>query len=195
MNAPPVGSRVELTHDVERYPHFVAAAGSTGTVVDIGDPNIYAVRLDEPLAGAEEWSNEVHWILDTGDDPSGAVRSLATAADFVNLDALYAANIRELQNIVAAGGPTALIEAAGAELERRGYAVEEADEQERAYELASADVVLALTRDEADLLAGVLAEHVEDRHDRDHASDEDRAAWLEHAAEVDRLLERLEVRS
>jgi hypothetical protein len=63
MSAPAAGSRVELVVDVDRYPHFVAPAGSTGTVVDHGDPQIVlAVRLDEPLAGAEEWDNEVHWL-------------------------------------------------------------------------------------------------------------------------------------
>lgn len=71
--APPIGARVTLRHAIDRYPHFIAPAGSTGTVVDIGDPNIYAVRMDETLPGAEDWSNEVHWILDTGDDPASAL--------------------------------------------------------------------------------------------------------------------------
>jgi hypothetical protein len=69
MSAFPVGSRVRLVHDVERYPHFIARAGSVGTVVDIGDPQIFAVRLDEFLPGAEGWGNEVHW-QNYADDPS-----------------------------------------------------------------------------------------------------------------------------
>ena len=57
------GDRVELVVDVDRFPHFVAPAGATGVVVDLGDPQIVlAVRLDAPLAGAEEWDNEVHWL-------------------------------------------------------------------------------------------------------------------------------------
>ena len=64
-----IGQRVRLRHDVDRFPHFIAAAGSTGTVVDVaGDMSIFAVRLDEPLAGAEEWDNEVHWYIENGDD-------------------------------------------------------------------------------------------------------------------------------
>ena len=59
---PAIGDRVELIVDVDRFPHFVAPAGSTGTVVDVGDSQIVlAVRLDEPVDGAEDWDNEVHW--------------------------------------------------------------------------------------------------------------------------------------
>lgn len=72
----PAGSRVVLTEYVERYPHFVVSAGSLGVVVDIGDPNILAVRLDERLEGAEDWANEVHWILDAGDDPARSLRRI-----------------------------------------------------------------------------------------------------------------------
>lgn len=77
---PATGTRVRLTVDVDRYPHFVAPKGATGTVknpsrrgglpVHVGDPNIFAVCLDETLAGAEDWNNEVHWWLDNGDDPT-----------------------------------------------------------------------------------------------------------------------------
>lgn len=155
MTAPAVGARVALTHDVERYPHFVAPAGAVGTVVDHGDPNLYAVRLDELLEGAEEWANEVHWILDAGDDPTADLHVVTDAAedDFVNRDALREASAAELGQIVAAGGPTALIVAAGAELASR-----EDDEQGRAYEIASAEVVLTLTRDEAATIAEVLGD-------------------------------------
>lgn len=119
---PAPGTRVRLARDVDRYPHFIAAAGSVGTVVDIGDANIFAVRIDEHLPGAEEWENEVHWILDAGDDPSGDVEQVdaASAADFVNRDALRAASDDDLWDIVAAGGPAALIDAAQAEISARG---------------------------------------------------------------------------
>ncbi len=62
----PVGSRVVLARDVERFPHFVAPAGASGTVTvnDVTPPSaelLLCVRLDEPLQGAEEWRNEVAW--------------------------------------------------------------------------------------------------------------------------------------
>jgi hypothetical protein len=63
---PVVGARVRLRHDEDRYPHFVARAGSLGTVTESGD-DLVAVRLDEPLEGAEEWSNEVHWYPSNDD--------------------------------------------------------------------------------------------------------------------------------
>lgn len=55
------GTRVRLTQDVERYPHFVAPQGAKGTVTKSRD-DLVAVQLDEPLNGAEEWDNEVQWF-------------------------------------------------------------------------------------------------------------------------------------
>jgi hypothetical protein len=170
MSRPAIGSRVELVADVERYPHFIAPAGATGVVVDLGDPGIVlAVRLDEPLAGAEDWRNEVHWhdgdaeLNDMSVDEYLAlyVREVEappapTSADFVRHDAIAAASIAELRGILRDGGPTVVIDAARAELERRGDKVDEADESERAYEIASADVVLALSRDDAETIADGL---------------------------------------
>jgi hypothetical protein len=69
----PPGTRVTLTSDVERYPHFIAPRGTLGTVVDLDDGAVFSVLLDEPLAGAEAWGNHVHWYLDHGDDPTGDV--------------------------------------------------------------------------------------------------------------------------
>ncbi len=63
-----IGTRVRLTHAVDRYPHFIAPKGSTGTVVDIGCNEIFAVRLDEKLDGAEDWMNEIHWSYDELDN-------------------------------------------------------------------------------------------------------------------------------
>jgi hypothetical protein len=60
------GDRVRLTHDVERYPHFIAPKGATGIVREDG-PDLFVVKLDQALAGAEEWENEIHWS--NGDDP------------------------------------------------------------------------------------------------------------------------------
>lgn len=64
------GDRVWLIHPVDRYPHFVAPANATGTVVDTGDQNVFAVRLDAPVAGAEDWDNQVLWALDADEDPA-----------------------------------------------------------------------------------------------------------------------------
>lgn len=69
-----VGDRVELTREVWRYPHFAAPAGLAGLVVAVADDggDLFAVRMDEPLPGAEEWSNEIHWF--DGDDPADDLR-------------------------------------------------------------------------------------------------------------------------
>lgn len=64
---PSVGERVRLKNDVERYPHFIARAGSVGTVTE-SDEELVSVRLDLPLVGAEEWENEVHWYPRNCDD-------------------------------------------------------------------------------------------------------------------------------
>jgi hypothetical protein len=64
---------VRLAHDIERYPHFIAPRGALGTLVATDDATI-AVRLDEPLEGAEDWDNEVHWYPQNGDDPRGDLR-------------------------------------------------------------------------------------------------------------------------
>lgn len=58
-----VGTRVRLTRDVERYPHFVAEAGMEGTVTEVSEERV-AVQLDDPVPGAEEWDNEIHWYKD-----------------------------------------------------------------------------------------------------------------------------------
>jgi hypothetical protein len=68
---PEVGLRVQLRHDVERYPHFVAKAGLTGTVVLVY-PRFVGVKLDAFLGGCEEWANMLQWSDGTldkdGDD-------------------------------------------------------------------------------------------------------------------------------
>lgn len=70
---PGIGARVRLKFDVERYPHFIAKAGSTGIVV-CADPDSYSVRLTEPLPGAEEWNNQVIWTAD--DNPMDDVEAV-----------------------------------------------------------------------------------------------------------------------
>jgi hypothetical protein len=65
---PTVGLRVRLRREVDRYPHFIAPKGATGTVTDIPHPDLgwgcIAVRLDQHLPGAETWDNEVLWDID-----------------------------------------------------------------------------------------------------------------------------------
>lgn len=151
------GDRVRLRRDVERYPHFIAPAGALGTVVDIGDPAIYSVRLDEPVAGAEDWSNEVHWQLDTGEEPGDDLELVDDGgAAYVRHDALSAASDAELRGVIADGGPTALIDAARDELAGRVALHETRTRLSRSssagYERASADVVLPLTREQAEQL-------------------------------------------
>lgn len=62
---PGVGARVRLKCNVERFPHFIAKAGSEG-IVTSADPEDYSVRLDEPLSGAKEWDNQVIWTAEDG---------------------------------------------------------------------------------------------------------------------------------
>ena len=65
----PVGTSVRFKHQVDRYPHFTAPKDMTGIVVDLGDPEMVAVKMDSVIPGAEYWNNEVHWYLQNGDDP------------------------------------------------------------------------------------------------------------------------------
>lgn len=60
---PKEGTRVRLTKDVERYPHFTARKGAKGTVTESGDGTVM-VLMDEPIKGCEDWDNEVIWSAD-----------------------------------------------------------------------------------------------------------------------------------
>lgn len=64
----PVGTRVRLTQDVDRYPHFIAPAGAIGTVVFSDDDGYLSIHMDETIPGAEEWGNEVQFLADDGGD-------------------------------------------------------------------------------------------------------------------------------
>lgn len=57
------GMRVRLGRAVERYPLFTAPAGLAGEVVEVS-PTLVLVRLDEPVAGMEEWDNELQFTRD-----------------------------------------------------------------------------------------------------------------------------------
>lgn len=57
---PALDSRWRLTQPVERFPHFIAPAGATGTIAS-SDEYVIGLRLDDPPAGSEEWDGEVLW--------------------------------------------------------------------------------------------------------------------------------------
>lgn len=57
---PSVGDRYRLARNVDRYPHFIAPTGATGTITQ-ADGHGIALKLDEHLPGAETWDNEVVW--------------------------------------------------------------------------------------------------------------------------------------
>ena len=68
------GLRVRLARDVDRYPHFIARAGATGTVTEIGD--VVRVHMDEPIEGCEEWDNDIEWCAAAGDDAASDLEAL-----------------------------------------------------------------------------------------------------------------------
>ncbi len=74
----PVGAKVRLTSDVERFadgnlgfnslfPSIVAPEGSVGTVT-ASELEVFAVRLDVTLAGAETWDNTISWYPEDDDE-------------------------------------------------------------------------------------------------------------------------------
>jgi hypothetical protein len=67
---PPFGARFQLTEPVERFPHFLAPAGATGTIVEASE-HVISLHMDEYLAGAEPWDNEVTWTEDDDYDETG----------------------------------------------------------------------------------------------------------------------------
>jgi hypothetical protein len=78
-----VGDRVEVIRPVERFGFLdrVIEIGETGVVtrVDVDDRSLlFGVRMDEPVAGAEETDNEVQWYFDdlNPDDPMDDLRKI-----------------------------------------------------------------------------------------------------------------------
>ena len=69
IKPPPVGTRIKLNGPVDRFPHFIAPKGATGTIV-ISDTELVAARMDEKIDGCEEWDNEVCWYPTNGDIPA-----------------------------------------------------------------------------------------------------------------------------
>jgi hypothetical protein len=68
--APPPGTRFALCEPVERGPHFVAPAGTTGTVVYV-DEYVICMHMDDYLPGAESWDNEITWAVEDDCDTLG----------------------------------------------------------------------------------------------------------------------------
>lgn len=85
----PAGTRVRLTFPVDRFPHFRVDKGATGTVTAAaGDDRIFAVTLDVPVDGAEDWENEIQWMLDAGDEPGEVLEEIRDEIDRDEFDAL-----------------------------------------------------------------------------------------------------------
>jgi hypothetical protein len=55
-----VGYRFKLGGAVGRFPNFMAPAGLTGTVKIVDENGLWA-KMDQHIAGAEEWKNEIYW--------------------------------------------------------------------------------------------------------------------------------------
>lgn len=58
------GQRFKLIRPVDRFPDFLAPAGLTGTVTLT--EGMIAGKMDQHIAGAEYWDNEIWW--DTADE-------------------------------------------------------------------------------------------------------------------------------
>lgn len=54
------GEKVRLKRDVDRFPHFLAPTGLIGNVLQVTE-NRLIVKMDQPLPGAEDWENCIHW--------------------------------------------------------------------------------------------------------------------------------------
>lgn len=82
---PKVGQRAALTRIVERFPHFWISAGATGTVTAATD-DLIALRMDEPIPGAEEWDNELCWSADDAALYPGAAPERIAAAFYAGAE-------------------------------------------------------------------------------------------------------------
>jgi len=59
------GYRFRLFSDVDRFPDFHAPSGLTGVVTTVDDSGVWG-RMDQHIAGSEQWDNQIHW--ETPDD-------------------------------------------------------------------------------------------------------------------------------
>ena len=69
-------SRYRLVRDVERYPNFIAKAGLTGTMLP-EEHGVARLKMDAPLAGAEDWDNCIEWVRADGDHPEADLVEVA----------------------------------------------------------------------------------------------------------------------
>jgi hypothetical protein len=67
---PAAGERFRLARPVDRFPHFLAPTGASGTVTH-SDEHTICLHMDEYLAGAEKWDNEIVWSADEDQDANG----------------------------------------------------------------------------------------------------------------------------
>lgn len=58
-----VGARVRVKQVVDKYPIGIVPVGTTG-IVTYNDGVIVHVLMDTPIAGYEEWNNEVYFDAD-----------------------------------------------------------------------------------------------------------------------------------
>lgn len=72
------GVRVRLTRTADRYPNFEIAAGATGTI-DQATDDLISMKIDAPVAGAEQWDNCLQWSPRNGgpDDLNDFLASVA----------------------------------------------------------------------------------------------------------------------
>ncbi|MHB8242799.1 MAG: hypothetical protein ACYDHN_12525 [Solirubrobacteraceae bacterium] len=86
---PAFGARFRLTEPVERFPHYLAPAGATGTIVE-ASKHVINLHMDEYLPGAEAWDNEITWTEDDDYDETGkpAQRPSVAAAFYRTATAL-----------------------------------------------------------------------------------------------------------
>jgi hypothetical protein len=54
------GYRFRLKWQVDRFPDFLVHCGLTGVVMAVNDSGVCA-RMDQPIASAEHWDNQIHW--------------------------------------------------------------------------------------------------------------------------------------
>ena len=54
------GYRFKLFRLVDRFPDFLVPTGLTGEVTAVDDSGVWA-RMDQRMAGAEQWNIQIHW--------------------------------------------------------------------------------------------------------------------------------------
>ncbi len=54
------GYRFKLFRQVDRFPDFLAPADLKGVVTAVDDSGVWG-RMDQHIAGADQWHNQIHW--------------------------------------------------------------------------------------------------------------------------------------